>query len=143
MQSFGISRLKWYWSFHDETNSCISQDDIHASNTDNKMEAPTEEWMNMTEQQEIALGIIMIIDTQTTYMMWISKERKIVQPHYVTGSHLAIKMKHGWCHLKNQFRRFQWSATLKYGLWQNNIPSFVFYRFFLAYESTNWSLKTL
>lgn len=108
-----------------------------------KWKLPTEEWMNMTEQEEIALGIIMIIDNQTTYMIWISKEWKIVQPHYVTGSHLAIKMKHGWCHLKNQFRRYQWSATLKYGLWKNNIPSFAFYRFFLAYESTSWSLKTL
>lgn len=31
-----------------------------------KCKLPTEEWMNMTEQEEIALGIIMIIDNQTT-----------------------------------------------------------------------------
>lgn len=39
MQLFGISRLQRYWSFQDETNSCISQENTHASNTDNKMEA--------------------------------------------------------------------------------------------------------
>lgn len=78
-----------------------------------KWKLPTEEWMNMTEQQEIALGIIMIIDNQTTYMIWISKEQKIVQPHYVTGSHLAIKMSsHAWTIAFPNFHRRTWLESL-------------------------------